>query len=91
MSASSRVEATARGRLMWQDQAVNFFESVDGGSMSRAAAEAKWKSLVADLANDPTMIHDEEGPPHSKQRIWIHTHDDVDFASICERKKLPDS
>ena len=53
--ASSTVKSIDRGTMMWADQAVEFFQTLTGGSLSKAAAEAKWKSISDSAKADGTQ------------------------------------
>ncbi|CAE7832485.1 unnamed protein product [Symbiodinium sp. CCMP2592] len=84
--ASSAVESVARGTMMWQDQAVEHFQTPAGGSLSKAAAEAKWKSM-SDSAEADGTITDTLGPKQAPLRLRIHIGDDVNFVNKYSRSK----
>ena len=85
--ASSAVGSINRGKMMWMDQALNYWCSVEGGAYTKQAATAKWEQLVADIGVAEDVITDELGPPHSKLRIRTATDDEVNFEDSYERSK----
>ena len=60
--------------MMWEKQAVAFFQPVEGGCHSEEEATAKWTDLVAKM-DDPGVIKDRKGPPKKPLRFAIRTRD----------------
>ena len=47
--------------MMWEKQAIHFWMSVDGNSLSEDDAEAKWKAMAAKVGEEG-VIYDQLGP-----------------------------
>ena len=83
--ATSGTKFVDEGELMWQDQAILFFQTPAGKNLTQAQAKAKWDSMVA--AMDDSAVHDKEGPPHAPLRLRVRVADKVNFASSYKRDK----
>ena len=76
---------TARpGVMMWKQQALAYWESLAGGSLSSELAEAKWAELVATIDDH---IHDQKGPTKAPLRFRVRTEDIVDLSSAYLKRK----
>ena len=71
---------------MWEEEAIQFWESVPGGSMSRAAAKSKWDNMKENIEVE-NLITDTEGPKQAPLRIRIHTGDVINFEGTYGRSK----
>ena len=76
-----------REKLMWEDEAVQWWQRIEGGSLTKAATEAKWKSMVESAEEDETVT-DTLGPAKAPFRMRIHAADLVDFTNSYERSKF---
>ena len=83
--ASSKVRSNELGQLMWEDQAIEFFQTTAGGSLTKAKAKIEWDSRVANVDDD--TLTDQKGPQHSALRIWVKTGDMVSFENTYGRSK----
>ena len=81
--ASSKVRSNELGQLMWEDQAIEFFQTTAGGSLTKAKAKIEWDSRVANVDDD--TLTDQKGPQHSALRIWVKTGDMVSRRRMFER------
>eukprot|EP00439_Symbiodinium_sp_Y106_P085503 s444_g28.t1 len=73
-------------KMMWEEEAIQFWESVPGGSMSRAAAKSKWDNMKENIEVE-NLITDTEGPKQAPLRIRIHTGDVINFEGTYGRSK----
>ena len=87
IKATSAVQHKAQGKMMWEDEAVQWWQRIEGGSLTKAAAEAKWKSMVESAEEDETVT-DMLGPAKAPFRMRIHVADMVDFTNSYERSKF---
>ena len=83
--ATSGTKFIDEGELMWQDQAIQFFQTPAGKNLTQAQAKSKWEAMIA--AMDEHTVHDKEGPPHAPLRLRVHVADKVNFASSYKRDK----
>eukprot|EP00959_Pyramimonas_sp_CCMP1952_P383057 8026638-Pyramimonas_sp.AAC.1 len=89
VEVSSGVKNYARGRMMWKKQATDFWQTVDGGEMTKDQAKAKW-DVESVKAKEDDALWDNDGPEKAPLRIRVHTYDDVDYGSSFKRKKAVD-
>ena len=86
VKATSKTRSVEAGKMMWEEEAIQYWESVPGGSMSRAAAKSKWDNMKENIEAD-NLITDTEGPKQAPLRIRIHTGDLVNFEGTYSRSK----
>ena len=84
--ASSETVGTSRGKMMWQDQAIEFWRSTDGGSLTKQEAASKWDELVATY-EALGIPNDQKGPAKASLRLRIHTEDLVDDVKRVAKEK----
>ena len=77
VKASQELVGVGRGKMMWKDQAIEFWQSTDGGAMRKYEAENKWNHLSANY-KDLNIPSDKKGPEKAPLRIRVHTEDLVD-------------
>ena len=87
VSAESSTRAIDKGRMMWEDQAIGYWMSSDGGGFSKKMAQDKWEEMKEAMKNDSTVISDQQGPVHSRLRLRVHTGDEVNFEDAYIRRK----
>jgi len=81
------VEFLGEGQMMWQVQAIDFWKSPAGGSMSQLDAEAKWDDWVAHY-KERGIIHDFVSPNQTKPlRLRIPSCDKVNFKNTAAMSK----
>ncbi|CAL1151620.1 unnamed protein product [Cladocopium goreaui] len=86
--ASTETVGTSRGKMMWQDQAIEFWRSTDGGALTKQEAASKWDELVATY-EALGIPHDHKGPAKASLRLRIHTEDLVDDVKrVAKEKKV---
>ena len=86
VKASSKVRNVDKGKMMWEDQAIEFWQTAAGGSYSKMAARSKWDAMVENKEADGT-ITDQDGPKWRPLRLRIHVGDDVNFENSFGRSK----
>ena len=84
--ASSETVGTSRGKMMWQEQAIEFWRSTDGGSHTKQEAVSKWEELVATY-EALGIPHDQKDPAKASLRLRIHTQDLVDDVKRVAKEK----
>lgn len=86
LKASSETIGIKRGKMMWRDQAIEFWQTTAGGSKQKYEAEAKWNH---EAANAPALriATDQKGPSQAPLRLWVHTEDIVDDVRRYTREK----
>jgi hypothetical protein len=75
------VETIDRGRLMWERQAVEFWQSTDGGKLSEEDSQLKWDDLAATCIKRKIPWDMDSPNPRKPLRIRVEMHKDVDFRS----------
>ena len=87
--ASTAIEYVGEKQLMWEKQALTFWQSVDGGCLTEEEAQSRWSSMVANIEADRTVT-DHKGPQKKPLRMAIGTRDIVanKNAFIKKRKML---
>lgn len=86
VKAASKVRNIDQGQMMWEDQAIEFWQTAAGGSYSKMAARSKWDVMVDNKEADGT-ITDEHGPKWRPLRMRIHVGDNVNFENSFGRSK----
>ena len=84
LECESVSRTTERGVMMWKQQALAYWESLAGGSLSSELAEAKWAELVATIDEH---IHDQKGPTKAPLRFRVRTEDIVNLSSAYMKRK----
>eukprot|EP00959_Pyramimonas_sp_CCMP1952_P229917 4806939-Pyramimonas_sp.AAC.1 len=85
---SQGVEGTDHGKMMWEDEAIEFWQTTPGGSLGKTEAKAKWDDLSAHY-KERKIPHDWDGPSASKpMRLRIKTGDTLDFKNSAMQKQL---
>jgi hypothetical protein len=84
--ASTETVGTSRGKMMWQDQAIEVWRSTDGGALTKQEAASKWDELVATY-EALGIPHDHKGPAKASLRLRIHTEDLVDDVKRVAKEK----
>lgn len=84
--STSEMVGIGRGKLMWRDQAIDFWRSTDGGAHTKQESEAKWEELVSNYQT-LGVPHDFKGPAKSSLRIRVHTEDILDDVKRFSREK----
>jgi hypothetical protein len=79
--AEQSVDFLDLGTMMWEQQAIEHWQSTPGGSLSHSDAKAKWDHLAANY-KDLGIVNDQKSPNKEKPlRLRIHTGDNVNFAN----------
>ena len=86
IKASSETAATERGQMMWRDQAIEFWMSIQGGSMQKHEAEARWNNEATNY-KEMGIASDQKGPGRAPLRLRVHTADLVDQTRRYTREK----
>ena len=86
VAAESATRSIDKGRMMWEDQAIGYWMSFEGG-YSKKMAQDKWEEMKEDMKTDDTVISDQKGPKHSRLRLRVHTDDEVNFEDAYIRRK----
>ena len=86
VKASSKTRTTDEGRLMWQEEALLFWQSVQGGCLSKSASQSLWDSMKETAEEDGT-ITDMGGPKQAPFRMRVKTGDLVNFEGTYGRSK----
>jgi len=82
-AASTTSSTKARGRMMWEEYYVEFAKKTKGGSLSEAAARARWKEML----QDPAVEKDQNGPPEAPTRCLVPMFDEVAHGSKLTHTK----
>ena len=86
--AETGLTYSGNSRMMWEKQALSFWQSVDGGCMSEEDAEAKWESLAGRL-DDEDVVHDMKGPAKKPLRIAVWVEDMIyDYNKVAKQRKV---
>jgi hypothetical protein len=79
--AEQSVDFLALGTMMWEQQAIEFWQSTPGGSLSRSDAQARWNYQAANY-EALGIVNDQLSPNKEKPlRLRVHTGDDVNFGN----------
>ncbi len=65
--AESSVRRTAKGKLMWFGEFMEFAMSTKGGRLAEDEAKGRWEAMRA----DPDVLKDEGGPEKSRFRVCV--------------------
>ena len=85
--AKSGTNFVEHGELMWERQAIDFWQSTSGGRLTEEAAKAKWDEWAR---NKETLniVFDYNGPNKSSPlRLRVPVKDAVDFVNSYAREK----
>lgn len=75
--ATAETGYVGRVKLMWEDQAVEFWQSTAGGSMSKGEAEARWRHEAMNR-DELGIAWDKKGPAKSPLRLAVPFEDVID-------------
>lgn len=85
--AKSGTDFVAHGELMWERQAIEFWQSTSGGRLSEEAAKAQWDDWARNKEK-LNVIFDYNGPNKSAPlRLRIPVKDAVNFVNSYAREK----
>ena len=88
IEASSGVRLSENQQMMWERQAVLFWQSVDGGASTEEEAQDKWNRMAARVG-DPDVIYDEKGPKRKPLRIAVTREDMVyNYNDVSKKRQL---
>ncbi len=86
IQSTTGVEYVEEGEMMWRKQALRFWQSPEGGSMSDEDATLEWARLSSNIES-LGLITDQRGPPKEPLRIRVKTSDKVNFKNAHSRKR----
>ncbi len=84
--ATTGVEYVGEKVMMWERQAIMFWQSVDGGAISEEDAANRWQTMAA-AKNDEKIPWDMLGPVKKPLRMAIPTRDVVNTLNSFLRKR----
>ncbi|OLQ13846.1 hypothetical protein AK812_SmicGene2046 [Symbiodinium microadriaticum] len=88
VEAESGVRLSENQQLMWERQAVLFFQSIDGGAFTEEEAQAKWDALSAQV-KEGTVISDLKGPAKKPLRIAITKEDMIyNYNNLSKKRSI---
>lgn len=77
-------DTIVKGKMMWEDEAVEFWQSTKGGKMSQVEAKQKWQDA---LQNEKEFPQDQLGPKQAPTRVRVPKGDYVNFRTTAGRTK----
>ena len=86
VEATSGTRLAENQQLMWERQALLFWQSVDGGANSEEESQQKWNALAARVG-EPGVIYDKKGPERKPLRLAITREDMVINCNDVARKR----
>ncbi|CAE7445809.1 CCB1, partial [Symbiodinium necroappetens] len=88
VEAESGVRLSENQQLMWERQAVLFFQSIDGGAFTEEEAQAKWDALSAQV-KEGTVISDLKGPAKKPLQIAITKEDMIyNYNNLSKKRSI---
>ena len=82
--ASTRTDYEGEREMMWEKQALEFWQTIKGGQYTEEEAQEKWNKL-----NRECDIRDQDGPEKKPLRLAVKTHDVVkDVNSVGLKRKM---
>ena len=67
--ATTEVQRRVLGKMMWEDEWLEWAQTTPGGSHSKATAQAKWQEMKLDTS----VLRCQDGPAHSPLMLRIKT------------------
>lgn len=77
----SATDLERTGKMMWLEEALEYWQSTPGGRYSKAEAQQMWD----DLLRDPEHLEDEGGPRHSPKQLYVSTGTTIKKRATVER------
>ena len=77
----SATDVNQTGKMMWHEEALEYWQSTAGGKFIVTDARKKWEELLT----DPDHIEDDRGPVHSPRRLYIATGTTITKRTTVER------
>ena len=88
VEAESGVRLSENQQMMWERQALVFWQSVDGGAHTEEEAQSKWDKLAARVG-DADVISDHKGPSKKPLRLAIIREDMVyNYSQLAKKRKV---
>ena len=88
LSAESGTRTSENQQMMWEKQAIKFWQSVDGGCYTEEEAEQKWKTMEA-LSKTGEVLSDKKGPEKKPLRLAITREDMVyNYNDVSKKRSL---
>ena len=86
-TAGSGVDNIAKGKMMWERQAIEWWKSTEGGNLTEDEAKMRWDEWCHNKAQ-MCLLHDYKSPNEKKPlRLRIPTDDEVNFKTVWMRAK----
>ena len=89
VEAQTGVRLSENQQMMWERQAVLFWQSVDGGCLTEEEAQARWSKLAARVGEEG-CIFDYKGPERKPLRLAITREDMVYNYNEVSKKRSVD-
>ncbi|MCP4243678.1 MAG: hypothetical protein GY772_24250 [bacterium] len=87
LAVQSGTQHLAQGKMMWEREAIEFWQTTPGGRTSEEDAKARWAEWVK-RKDELGIVHDLKGPnPQFPLRLRVPTGDEVNYATSYIREK----